>query len=504
MRILKLLSLLLSFLTFSIESHSIDCTPPDCTKLELKKGIVWYHKIYSNLLGGPQDINIVDIDNNDPHIIIKPVYKSSSSCEKISSMGKRTSAIAGINGGFFDANNGCAPLGLLKIDNKVISYAVSTRPARSAVGIQIDKTILFRRTDYKDSFPEAIHALGGMPNLVKDGQKYVTTSEEQADSIAGVNPRTAICKTPNNHFMMITVDGRATGRTGMSLDGLAQYLLWLGCSDGINLDGGGSTTMWISNKGVVNNPSDGTERYVSNGLFVFYLDNLPPSIEHTPISESERKDITILAMVTDDYGVKAVNLKFKNKDDINFISRNMTDRGNNNFEAIIYADEITTEKIQYYIAAWDGTLRTLLPSDAESNNHYFEITIKDTADAGYDIIEVRDIGVANDTEDTYFEYDSQDTANIDYTTIDVDSDIGLDDRIIYDSHIEDSTHGDMINIYDVSDGGETLTDSFEVNDYFTSDKINLSDTKTRDIGETDDLSSDTEESHSGCACNMVE
>lgn len=129
---MRLISYLLAFLLIPLHGSLIDCSWPDCTKRELKKGIIWYHKRYSNLLGGPQNINIVDIDISDPHIYIKPVYKQSSSCERTSSMGKRTSAVAGINGGFFDANNGCVPLGLLKIDNRVISYAVSYRPPRSA------------------------------------------------------------------------------------------------------------------------------------------------------------------------------------------------------------------------------------------------------------------------------------------------------------------------------------------------------------------------------------
>lgn len=497
MRIIKFLSFLLLYLIASIEAYSIDCTPPDCTKEELKKGIIWYHKTYQNLLGGPQDIHILDIDNNDPHITIKPVYKASSSCERISSMGKRTSAIGGINGGFFDGNNGCAPLGLVKIDNKVISYAVSTRPPRSALGIQSNKTILFRRTDSKDSFPEAIHALGGTPNLVKDGQKYVTTSEEQADFIAGVNPRTAICKTANNHFLMITVDGRATDKTGMNLDDLAQYLLWLGCSDGINLDGGGSTTMWIAGKGVVNTPSDGTERYVSNGLFVFYTDNLPPEIEHTPIVESEKKDITILAKVTDDYTLKAVNLKFRNIGETDFTSRSMASKGNDIYEATILANEIKSSKIQYYIAAWDGSLRTLLPSDAESANNYFEIFIKEIADAGEED-SFEDIKDSNDVYETLIDSTSDDITILDSTLTD---DSNVEDAITYDIYNEDIINTDFVHL---NDDKTIPEDTFEINDNFVLDITDLSDVRTLELSRENDLSSDINNSQSGCSCTFIE
>ena len=43
----------------------------------------------------------------------------------------------------------------------------------------------------------------------------------------------------------------------------------VGCVDAINLDGGGSTTMWTKDKVIVNFPSDKTgERPVSNALLI--------------------------------------------------------------------------------------------------------------------------------------------------------------------------------------------------------------------------------------------
>ena len=43
----------------------------------------------------------------------------------------------------------------------------------------------------------------------------------------------------------------------------------LGCVDAINLDGGGSTTLWLKGKGIVNFPSDETgERPVANVFLI--------------------------------------------------------------------------------------------------------------------------------------------------------------------------------------------------------------------------------------------
>lgn len=45
----------------------------------------------------------------------------------------------------------------------------------------------------------------------------------------------------------------------MSLGELGQWLVWLGAEEGLNLDGGGSTCLWVAGEpfaGVVNHPSD--------------------------------------------------------------------------------------------------------------------------------------------------------------------------------------------------------------------------------------------------------
>lgn len=58
----------------------------------------------------------------------------------------------------------------------------------------------------------------------------------------------------------------------MSLKEVQQFLLRLTCKDAINLDGGGSTTLWINDgntKGIMNKPSDKEgERPVANILLI--------------------------------------------------------------------------------------------------------------------------------------------------------------------------------------------------------------------------------------------
>ncbi|RMD98315.1 MAG: phosphodiester glycosidase family protein, partial [Calditrichaeota bacterium] len=64
-------------------------------------------------------------------------------------------------------------------------------------------------------------------------------------------------------------DGRQEGYSaGMSLFELAEFMRGLGCTEAINLDGGGSTTLVVASR-VVNRPSDKTgERPVANALLL--------------------------------------------------------------------------------------------------------------------------------------------------------------------------------------------------------------------------------------------
>jgi exopolysaccharide biosynthesis protein len=84
------------------------------------------------------------------------------------------------------------------------------------------------------------------------------------------HPRTAIGRAIDGKVLLVTVDGRQPALSaGMSLEMLAKLLREFGAQDAANLDGGGSTTMYLLGK-VVNSPSDKTgERPVSDAILLF-------------------------------------------------------------------------------------------------------------------------------------------------------------------------------------------------------------------------------------------
>ncbi|MBQ3311151.1 phosphodiester glycosidase family protein [bacterium] len=111
------------------------------------------------------------------------------------------------------------------------------------------------------------HIISGGPYLVKNGEIYIDVNEQKLQAIGGKNPRTAIGYTKDNNLIMITVDGREGASVGMTLNELAIYMKSIGCINAMNLDGGGSSVMYVSGK-VTNRPKVKGGIALSNALTV--------------------------------------------------------------------------------------------------------------------------------------------------------------------------------------------------------------------------------------------
>lgn len=97
------------------------------------------------------------------------------------------------------------------------------------------------------------HIISGGPYLVKNGEIFVDMTAQKLGAIGGRNPRTAIGYTTDNNLILVAVDGREGSSIGMTLNELATFMQSIGCTGAINLDGGGSTVMYV-NGSVVNSP----------------------------------------------------------------------------------------------------------------------------------------------------------------------------------------------------------------------------------------------------------
>ena len=113
-------------------------------------------------------------------------------------------------------------------------------------------------------------AIGGGPTLV-----HASKAMEWSGFLMR-HPRTAIGWN-RDYCFLVEVDGRQNNLSiGMTFPELAAYMVKLGCQEAMNLDGGGSATMWVFGH-VINSPSEGHERPGANTLVI--MQSLPPGQE---------------------------------------------------------------------------------------------------------------------------------------------------------------------------------------------------------------------------------
>lgn len=177
--------------------------------------------------------------------------------------GEESNAIAALNGTFFDIKNG-GSVDFIKSEGKIINENrldkndKRARHQQAAVVINNGKIKLKKwdgTSTWEQNLPEK-DVMNSGPLLIFDKQTEVldTTAFTKLR-----HPRSAIGIKPNGKIILLTVDGRQENSAGMSLHELTKVMKWLGCTSAINLDGGGSTTLWVKDSaanGVVNYPSD--------------------------------------------------------------------------------------------------------------------------------------------------------------------------------------------------------------------------------------------------------
>ncbi len=113
----------------------------------------------------------------------------------------------------------------------------------------------------------AEQVISGHPTLLEGGQ----VRGNDGDGLCTArHPRSMLgLSGDGNTLYLAVVDGRASpSRIGMTCGELIGLMQELGAADAVNLDGGGSSAMWLQGAGVLNYPSDGSQRVVANHLAI--------------------------------------------------------------------------------------------------------------------------------------------------------------------------------------------------------------------------------------------
>lgn len=199
---------------------------------------------------------------------------------------RRPGTIAAINGGFFSLQSG-RPTGFLKVDGKLVQGTTRSRGAVAIVERNGVTTLLFDRVKVTsrdnpptytpllgtspDDWAQAPDAVSGAGLLLLDGRALTDWSDERiaAGFDTTRHPRTLIGTDAEGAIWLVTVDGRNPFLSlGMSFAELQQLARRLGLRSALNLDGGGSSTMWVAGA-IVNHPSDRDgPRAVSDAIVV--------------------------------------------------------------------------------------------------------------------------------------------------------------------------------------------------------------------------------------------
>jgi exopolysaccharide biosynthesis protein len=254
--------LFLSFHHLFAQQDSTVFTTVQWETQTISPGIVWkHHHFKKDLFNANQNINILEIK-------LKKKTAIALACEAkivkpVSEFGQSTNAIAAINGNFFDIKNG-GSVDYTKVHDSVLSqnrlWANNTRARHQQAALVIHKGKLrIAKWDSSADWESKLKATDVMlsgPLLLWQGDRQPLDTGE-FNHVR--HPRTAIAYLGKKKVLFITVDGRNEQAAGMTLPELTSIIKWLKAQDGINMDGGGSTTLWINNQpdnGVVNYPTD--------------------------------------------------------------------------------------------------------------------------------------------------------------------------------------------------------------------------------------------------------
>lgn len=246
--------------------------------VRMETGVYWKHYLGDKLYDSKQSINLIEVWLDSSNVRTQVAFDDDS-LYQTSRLAERREAIAAINGSFFNREGG-NPIPFLKIDGKVISEGVARRSLyidNSGIAITENgdlKIIKKPQEGWKEIKYPTVMSSG--PLLIYRGKIEPFVQDPFHENR---HPRTAVALTNDNRLYLVTIDGRSFQSYGMTIRELAEFLKELGAVRALNLDGGGSTTMWIdtpSKSGIVNYPSDNLEfdhageRSISNALLIIH------------------------------------------------------------------------------------------------------------------------------------------------------------------------------------------------------------------------------------------
>jgi hypothetical protein len=203
--------------------------------------------------------NVVIIDLEHPEVSLHATRPDDRS-GIVSDFAQRNELQVAWNANFYA--NGQTPCGMMVGGGAAWDNAYNECQSSLAVGADNRVSIFESADPLTIPEPWMREVISGLPQpIVQNGQPTFTYG---CATHCAYHPRTGIgYDEDRTHLIVVVVDGRSNLSVGAGLDDLATLLIEFGAHQAINLDGGGSSTLFVEGDGgVVNAPSDGNQRGV--------------------------------------------------------------------------------------------------------------------------------------------------------------------------------------------------------------------------------------------------
>lgn len=269
---MKRLFLCLAVMVLSVSasaqnSDSVKLVTAPRHELKLPKGATGYTIVRANILNSYQTISVICYSPKHFNTSIVQPEKLT----RLSATAKSVNGDFGVNAGYWDVRID-KPSTFVKLNGKQISATADFEKERvdGLVCLGKKKVVI----DHCKAGEERTYAkrdkniLASGPVLIDEGKQvdHDAYTKGMVDNAGGKpvgafytytqrHPRTAMGTDKKGNVYLIVVDGRSAGNAeGVTIAEFTKICAWLGMRDAINLDGGGSSSMWTAEEGTVSYP----------------------------------------------------------------------------------------------------------------------------------------------------------------------------------------------------------------------------------------------------------
>jgi exopolysaccharide biosynthesis protein len=265
--LLLLVAAMFALSTTAQNTDSVTLVNAPRQELKLPRGAKGYTILRANILNSYQTISVIRYSPKR----FKTQIVQPEKLTRLSETAKSVNGDFGVNAGYWDVRVD-KPSTFVKLDGKQISVTADFEKERVDGLVCIDKKYIV--IDHCKAGKESLYAaiydniLASGPVLIDEGEQvdHDAYTKGMVDNAGGKpvgafytytqrHPRTAIGTDKKGNVYLVVVDGRSEGNAeGVTIAEFTKVCAWLGLHDAINLDGGGSSSMWTAEEGTVSYP----------------------------------------------------------------------------------------------------------------------------------------------------------------------------------------------------------------------------------------------------------